>query len=598
MSSLNDRVLIDSIIQQKHSELAPELPDDKFFELFVAEHLLWDRDLSWEELENGIAGGGDDGGIDAIYIFRDGKLLAVDEDAEESRAAPRFELIVIQSKRTPSFSESAIDKLQVSLPKLLDLTTPLQELTSLYNEDVIAWFDRFRKSYVQSAARFPSFDVNVYYASRGFSPNSKVIRKAKLLCDAIVGLFSSCTCDVHFVTPSDLVEVARRQRPATLDLPLNETISTTSGGLVGLASISDYFDFITGSSGELRTAIFESNVRDYEGSSGINASIRATLDDSAGDDFWWLNNGVTIVAARAAQYGKRITLEYPQIVNGLQTSREIYEYVSRAIVASEDSFRDDRAVLVRIVVPPSEASRDRIIRATNSQTAIPSVALRATDKIQRDIEEYFLRNGWFYERRKNRYQNEGKPIARIVTIPYLAESVLAIVLKEPHLGSPRLGGRFLRDDRLYSRIFTESISLGDYLMSARLVRLVEGCMRRGRKSSSADVKRNSQARYLLPTVMAIAAEKTAESGELATLDLISVTSDDIQRWTSKAREFDRLRRGRPDINESEVTQGLLATLASSARNVGASEQPEVADKGERIEPSSGESQTLDPRSGS
>ena len=53
-------------------------------------------------------------------------------------------------------------------------------------------------------------------------------------------------------------------------------------------------------------------------------------------------------------------------------------------------------------------TRDQVIRATNRQTAVSDASLRATDDVQRQIENYFLTKGWYYDRRKNFYKNEGK----------------------------------------------------------------------------------------------------------------------------------------------------------------------------------------------
>jgi AIPR protein len=74
--------------------------------------------------------------------------------------------------------------------------------------------------------------------------------------------------------------------------------------------------------------IFEENVRDYEGATVINRVIANTLHqgDTAVIDFWWLNNGVTIIGNRVGSSGKRLELEDPQIVNGLQSSKEVYSY--------------------------------------------------------------------------------------------------------------------------------------------------------------------------------------------------------------------------------------------------------------------------------
>jgi hypothetical protein len=137
---------------------------------------------------------------------------------------------------------------------------------------------------------------------------------------------------------------------------------------------------------------------------------------------------------------------------------------------------------------------------------MPTVALRATDKIQRDIEEYFLQHGLYYERRKNHYQNEGKPIARIVTVPYLAEAVLAVLLNRPHLGQPRLGGGFLRSEELYREVFDASIPLSSYLQSFKLAHAVDKRIYSRYEGNDKDSKRNRRgaARYTFPTAMIIA----------------------------------------------------------------------------------------------
>lgn len=550
------------MVESKRDEVAADMAEDSFFELFVAEQLVWEHDLSWEELETGITGGGNDGGMDAIYAFGNDVLLDEGSDCQTSKTSASFELIIIQAKRSPSFTETAVDKIRDSLLRLLDLNQPLEDASTLYNSETIGWFRRFRGCYLKNANRFPTVKISIYYGSRGFDVNPKVVQKARELEVALASLFSECTCEFSFVTPSDLVALARRQRPTTLDLRFTETIATSDGAYVGLALITDYADFMSTSQGGLRTAIFESNVRDYEGSTGVNASIRKTLDEDVEDDFWWLNNGITIVASRAAQYAKTLTLEYPQIVNGLQTSREIHSYITRYKSSGNPDPQDQRSILIRVVVPPDESSRDRIIRATNSQTAIPSVALRATERIQRDIEDYFIRQGWFYERRKNRYQNEGKPIAKIITIPYLAESVSALILREPHLGGPRLGGRFLRDEKLYKSIFNDIIPLANYLKCAQICRHVELHVRKGRRRSSG----GPGLRYLFHTAMAITIEITAGS-QLADLDVSSLTGPAIDSWYQRIANMDadnrRQRKPKPETLESMLTDEILRQLAGA-----------------------------------
>jgi hypothetical protein len=112
---------------------------------------------------------------------------------------------------------------------------------------------------------------------------------------------------------------------------------------------------------------------------------------------------VTILCSSATHSGKILTIEDPQIVNGLQTSTEVYKNFSQ-----KGALADERNILVRVIVPTDGDSRDQIIKATNSQTTIPIASLRSTEKVNRDIEEYFRAHGLFYDRRKNLHKNEGR----------------------------------------------------------------------------------------------------------------------------------------------------------------------------------------------
>lgn len=69
---------------------------------------------------------------------------------------------------------------------------------------------------------------------------------------------------------------------------------------------------------------------------------------------------------------KKLSVDNPEIVNGLQTSHEIYNYFSENPTRLSE---EDRNILVRFIVPVSEEVRDDIIFATNNQTNIPKSSL-------------------------------------------------------------------------------------------------------------------------------------------------------------------------------------------------------------------------------
>ena len=67
--SNNELVLLDQVLQQRQTERATSIADDYAFELFACEQALREHDLSAEEIADGVVGGGNDGGLDGIYVF-------------------------------------------------------------------------------------------------------------------------------------------------------------------------------------------------------------------------------------------------------------------------------------------------------------------------------------------------------------------------------------------------------------------------------------------------------------------------------------------------------------------------------------------------
>ena len=248
-------------------------------------------------------------------------------------------------------------------------------------------------------------------------------------------------------------------------------IATGDQGYLCLVGLRDYCTFITEDDGSVKERVFEGNVRDYQGNTEVNKAIRDTLERDGDEDFWWLNNGVSIICSSATLSGKTLTLENPEVVNGLQTSREIAHVFSCGAREA-----DSRNALVRVLVPSAEESRDRIIRATNSQTSIPIASLRATDRIHRNIEEFLSARGLFYDRRKNYYKNQGKPVNRIISISSLAQFVLACAMRDAGNARARPSSLLKRDED-YGRVFDEEHPLSMYYVCAVLGRRIEDTLR-------------------------------------------------------------------------------------------------------------------------
>jgi len=253
--------------------------------------------------------------------------------------------------------------------------------------------------------------------------------------------------------------------PAKIELSAPK-IMASGEGYVCLVPLKNFFDFISDSEKELLRHIFESNVRDYQGNVKVNKEIHETLVGVGKEEFWWLNNGVTILASDVyAATGEKLIISDPQIVNGLQTSRVVYSYFRES-----GKEADPRHILVRVVKTQDQAARDRIIKATNSQTTIPDAWLHATEDLHRRIEEYFLSHGLYYDRRKNFYKNQGKPASKIVSIPRLAQAVTAVYLQQPDNARAR-PSTVLR--KTYTQVFNRNHPPDMYLKSAQLLSVIE-----------------------------------------------------------------------------------------------------------------------------
>lgn len=472
----NDLIILNQILAQKRNEIAPRLSENEYFELFTAEQILKDYELSYDEIESGNVGKSADGGIDCIYTFINGELLHEDTDLSGVKKT-EIELVLIQAKTSRGFSEDTLIKFLSVTEDLLNLSKPLTNFRKIYNEDVLQSIKQFRDAYETLAGRFPKLIISYYYATKGdiSTINASFRKKEEKLKEKIKSLFSSSTCNVTFLGASELLEMARKSPQTSYSLVLAENPISSSGknGFVCLVNLKEYFNFILDEQGNLRKSIFEANVRDYQGKTSVNEQIQRSLRNPHGEDFWWLNNGVTVLASQATLSGKTISIENPEIVNGLQTSAEIFNYFKEINQQSEG-----RNLLVRIVVPEEPEVRDRIIKATNSQTAISPASLRATDKIHRDIEEFFKPYGLYYDRRKNYYKNEGKPIGKIISIPYLAQGVMAIVLQRPDDARARPSSLLNRDDD-YNQLFNLEYPIKIYQYCVTLLQKIEEFLKSG-----------------------------------------------------------------------------------------------------------------------
>jgi hypothetical protein len=447
----NDVVLLDGIIDDRVAAAYPSSERDEVFEYLVLQEILKDYDPSADEIDCGWTDGRDDGGIDGFYVLVNGIILDDANSFSWPRSNASLDVYIVSCKHHDTFRQAPLDSMQATLHELLDLAIDADKLTGKYSEELIEVRDLLIAAYRRLSIGRPVVKFHMIYGSRGDASDigESVVARAAQIKGTVEHLFSSCEATFRFVGASELVESHRRSKTFTLNLPFIEYLATGKESYVLLVPLDKYWRFVSDEDGSLRRYLFDSNVRDYLGTNQVNDDIARSLLDPGAPDFWWLNNGVTILATNAAIHGKTIQLQNIQIVNGLQTTETIFQHFSVG-----HSVSSDRALLVKIIVSSDAQARDRIIRATNNQSPVEIAALHATDKIQRDIEDILARHSWYYERRRNYYRNIGKPPARFVTPVYVASAAITLILKNPAVASG-LRSRFMRNQEGYETVFSD-----------------------------------------------------------------------------------------------------------------------------------------------
>ncbi len=225
--------------------------------------------------------------------------------------------------------------------------------------------------------------------------------------------------------------------------------------------------------------LLERNIRRYLGLHGnrVNEGIRATLTSATPSNFYFFNNGLTLVcrdfahnALQSSDY--QVKVEQLQIVNGGQTCMTIFR-TAEALAAQGRALPDDASVLVRIYKLPKDDEDIvlQITHATNSQNPVDLKALRSNDELQRQLEMSLADLGYTYRRKRM----DTSARASDITSGVAAEAILAVWRHAPHQA------RFLTSEhfgKLYTTIFTPDLNGAQAVAAVLLYRIAENHRRR------------------------------------------------------------------------------------------------------------------------
>ena len=371
-----------------------------------------------DDLEGGITDGGGDGGIDGYYFIANNGMLVTADTPVEPKMISAVHLLFFQVKHSGGMKPTEIEKWLETSHDFFDLSTDPETYGERYNKRIKEAMRVWRDQYLKLSTHLPEVTVDFYYITGDDAvPDEYALDACRRVKERVEGSFKS-KCTVHCVGAKQLWEQVQKRPLRRRVIKWAAQPMRASDGYVGLVRLPDLRAFLAEDDKPdvLAERLFESNVRGFVLDSGVNDDIAKSLlhpDDEP--NFWLLNNGVTIIAAKTVPAHLMVTVEDPQIVNGLQTSRVIFDTIP------VDS-TDDRTVLVRVIETTDQKTQDRIIKATNSQNKMQAASLRMTDQIHREIEQFFKSEGLFYDRRKGFYKDQGQPIKRIISVNSVAHS--------------------------------------------------------------------------------------------------------------------------------------------------------------------------------
>ncbi|MFW3480860.1 AIPR family protein [Aerococcus urinaeequi] len=573
--SSNNLALLNSILDEYHTKNSVGLNEDESFERFVSEIFFKKYDFSDEEVSSGLVGGKNDWGIDGVYIvFNDRNILDI-EDIDMDNLSKNFDiqLFIFQFKNKTSFEENVVNKFNISYRYFVDLEKELPTNSKAISQDIIDKMTLFRNAVTKSASKYPKVKITFIHASKG-DPSQILVDQSKNyahkekinnLIEDVEGfnLGTSTKCEYLLLGVEELKRLNQYEKSYTGSLRQNENpIYVEYGeeenkqkGYIATITLKDYFDFLVEKDDNgnfiLKEHLFESNIRDYQNKTEVNKSIEETLRNPDNtQDFWWLNNGITILADVGSLTGKTFSLENIQIVNGLQTSYSIYNAFKDNNLALKE---DKRTIFCKIIITEEKDSRDAIIKATNSQNPVSPSLLRSTDNIQRDIEQYFQMNSFYYDRRKNYYKNKGKDTKRIISINYLAQSLTAILKSNPSKArtSPTI---LTKKDEDYNSLFNKNISIEVYLYVVLIRKKMEEYL--VTKFNPIDDIDESINKYFKLHLTRILASLLTKSEKIRARDISKLTSEVINEISDKKFE-----------NSIEILKTIINNHPAEASNM-------------------------------
>lgn len=424
---------------KKFSITRTETKDDEVFEDFgnyvIASNFLEEELDNVKSISTNKAQG-----IDGIVIIVNNRLVS--EEADLGKFGPteaiQIKIGFIQSTTKNSFDEQKFSAFTDEVVKFLTGSVDIEPYSTIYKkllDDSGSFIDRIQDTPHISLFFLSARTSHILGEDKISAERTKITSRNEIE--------NKCVLDKIHVLQKDEIksEYEKISKFHTIQLKFENSIPLSSVenvelSLLATLKFSELKKLILTSDKNLKEKLFVENVRNYIGSTPVNVDIKKTLDSASERSYFpFLNNGLAIICDKIERHpvkDKEFTLNFPRIINGCQTTNELFKKYKES--ADENSI-DNIEVVAKIVSTNNNSLKKMIIYAANNQNSIDK-DLQSLNEFHERIETYFLGKEekdfhLYFERLRGQHVNVVPPYSR-VNIEVLARVFISVFLRKPH----------------------------------------------------------------------------------------------------------------------------------------------------------------------
>ncbi|PZM87601.1 MAG: AIPR protein [candidate division SR1 bacterium] len=378
-------------------------------------------------------------GIDGIIIIVNNRLISEEADLGKFSDTESIQIKIgfVQSTIQTSFDEQKLGAFTDEVVKFLTETIYIEPYSTIYKKllsDSGNFIDRIKETPRISLFFLSARTSHDFSEEKIAMEKEKIVSRKEIENKCIVDNFSILQKNDIQAAYEKILKFHTTQLKCINSIPLS-SIDPDQLSLLAVIQFSELKKLILSSDNTLKDKLFIENVRSYIGGTPVNLDIKKTLDSEDKHYFPFLNNGLAIICDKIEKHPVKpneFILTFPRIINGCQTTNELYKKYKRSQNGNDI---DNIEIVAKIISTNDNNLKNLIIYAANNQNSIDK-DIQSLNEFHRKIETYFTGKEesnfhLFFERLRGQHTNVTPPYSKI-NIETLARVFVSVILQKPH----------------------------------------------------------------------------------------------------------------------------------------------------------------------